>query len=147
MAAKGRQRDTVAVFIPARGGSKGIPHKNIRLMAGRPLIYWVLDAATSSEVVDAVFVSTDDPDIRRVVEDYGSGVQVLTRSPESATDWAPTELALIEFARASNWDHICLVQATSPLLRTSDLTAGIQKYLSQRYDSLLSVVRQRRFIW
>lgn len=146
MAAETKRRQVVAL-IPARGGSKGIPGKNIRPIAGRPLIHWVLDAACTCKEIDEVYVATDDESIASVVRTYSEQVRVIGRSPETATDEAPTESVLIEFAREVDADHICLIQATSPLLRAEDLSAGFSVYFDGNYDSLVSVVRQRRFLW
>lgn len=137
----------VVALIPLRGGSKSIPLKNIRHIAGRPLVYWVLDAASSCTAIDEIFVATDHDLIASTIRKYGGGVRVIGRSPETATDEAPTESVLIEFAQNTDADHICLIQATSPLLRAADLEAGFRTYFENGFDSVVSVVRQRRFIW
>lgn len=140
--------NSIVAFIPVRGGSKSIPGKNIRPIAGRPLVYWVLDAASACPEIDQVYVATDGPDIRAAVEAYGSPrVTVIGRSPETATDTASTESAMIEFARTQSARHIVLIQATSPLLQASDLSRGIQLLRDRKADSLVSVVHQKRFRW
>lgn len=144
---EGEVPDVVAV-VPARGGSKGIPRKNVRSLAGRPLIWWTLDAATACPQIDAVVVSTDDDEIASVAAAHPSGaVRVVRRSPETATDDATTESALVEFAETSGARDLVLIQATSPLLTAGELSAGIEAYRRGGFDSLLSVVRQRRFVW
>ena len=138
---------TVA-FIPVRGGSKSIPLKNIKPINGRPLIYWTLDAAVGCNEIDTVIVSTDSQEIKNEVEKYGSPrIEVINRSLEVSTDTASTESVMIEFAKNYNFENIILVQATSPLLASGDLTNGIKKFFEDRIDSVLSVVRQKRFIW
>lgn len=138
---------TVA-FIPVRGGSKSIPLKNIKLLNGRPLIYWTLDAAVNCNEIDTVVVSTDSQEIKNTVEDYRSPkIKVISRSEEVSTDTASTESVMIEFARNYEFENIVLVQATSPLLASGDLTNGIKKFSEDNIDSVLSVVRQKRFIW
>lgn len=138
----------IVAFIPLRGGSKGIPGKNIRLLAGRPLALWALDAAVNCSLIDRVYVATDDQEIAAVIHAYGSSrVEVVDRGPETATDTASTESAMLEFAQRVSCDHVVLIQATSPLLGTRDLEIGLRKYLDSRADGLVSVVRQRRFIW
>ncbi len=135
-------------FIPARGGSKGIPLKNIKLIAGRPLIYWALDAAVGCGRLEHVYVSTDSDRIRTVVEEYGSKkVTVINRSPCTATDEASTESAMIEFALRFNVEKIVLIQATSPLIKNSDISKGIYLIEKNNADSLVSVVSQKRFRW
>ncbi|MGL5348545.1 MAG: HAD-IIIA family hydrolase [Peptostreptococcaceae bacterium] len=135
-------------FIPVRGGSKSIPLKNIRLINNRPLIYWVLDAAQSCDYIDKIFVSTDSQEIKDVVEKYkGSKVCVVDRSEETSTDFATTESAMIEFANKHLFNNIVLIQATSPLLTSDELTKGFTTYNKEDIDSVLSVVNQKRFVW
>ena len=138
---------TVA-FIPVRGGSKSIPLKNIKMINGRPLIYWTLDATVNCDDIDIVVVSTDSCEIKQVVEKYGSDkFKIINRSEEVSTDTASTESVMIEFARNYDFENIVLVQATSPLLKSEDISKGICKYFQDGIDSVLSVVRQKRFIW
>lgn len=147
------KRDNYVVFIAVRGGSKSIPFKNIKPINGRPLIYWTLDAAMNCIKVDQIYVSTDSEEICKVVESYKKGaenghkVNCISRSAETATDIASTESAMLEFAKQHAFRHIILVQATSPLLDHKQLTEAIEYYQQSNYDSLISVVRQKRFIW
>lgn len=135
-------------FIPVRGGSKSIPLKNIRPMCGKPLVYWTVKAACQCQSIDRVYVSTDSEQIRQTVEAFGlDKVTVIGRSAETASDTASTESAMLEFARQYSFDHIALIQATSPLLRGEDLDGGFALYESPDCDSVLSVVRQYRFLW
>ncbi len=138
---------TVA-FIPARGGSKGIPGKNIRLLGGMPLIYWTAKAASDCADIDCVVISTDDPGIAAAAHALClPKLRVVGRSPETATDTATTESALLEFARTSECETIVLIQATSPLLKSEELLAALTKFRGTGCDSLLSTVVQKRFIW
>jgi YrbI family 3-deoxy-D-manno-octulosonate 8-phosphate phosphatase len=135
-------------FIPVRGGSKSIPGKNIKDFCGKPLVYWTVRAAAECRQIKAVYVSTDSEEIRACVQEFNfPNVHVVERGAETATDGASTESAMLEFARGNDFVNMVLIQATSPLLTAGDLTAGINKYSRQGYDSLLSVVRQKRFIW
>ena len=135
-------------FIPVRGGSKSIPLKNIRLINDRPLVYWVLDAAEKSEYIEHIFVSTDSDIIKDVVQNYrGSKTTVIGRSPETARDTSTTESALLEFAHNYDFEKVVLIQATSPLLRAEDIDEGFRLLYEKGYDSIFSVVRQKRFIW
>lgn len=135
-------------FIPVRGGSKSIPLKNIKLINGKPLVYWATYAANSCSYIDEVYVSTDNDQIAMIVNNFGlNKVKVIGRSPSSATDTASTESAMIEFSEQYNFEHIVLIQATSPMIESDDLTKGIEVYRQDDVDSVLSVVRQKRFIW
>ncbi|MGI5850454.1 MAG: cytidylyltransferase domain-containing protein, partial [Christensenellales bacterium] len=146
---------SVVAFIPVRGGSKSISLKNIKPLAGRPLVFWTLDAALGCNYIDKIYVSTDSQDIAQTVESYRqklsfnerSKLQCIGRSPETATDTASTESAMLEFARSHMFDNIVLIQATSPLLTSFHLDQAIYKYNQGKYDSMLSLVRQKRFIW
>lgn len=142
-------------FIPVRGGSKSIPLKNIKHINGRPLVYWTVKAACGCKYIDKVYVATDSDKIKETVENFKTGmeadlfakVEVIGRSAESASDTASTEFAMLEFAENYDFDNIVLVQATSPLLQASDLDCGFKAFMSPSTDSVLSVVRQKRFHW
>lgn len=142
-------------FIPVRGGSKSIPLKNIRPISGRPLVYWTVRASCDCKYIDTVYVATDSEKIKKTVESFKTGLEaerfkkavVIGRSPESASDTASTEFAMLEFAQNYEFDNIVLVQATSPLLQAEDLDRGFEAFETEGTDSVLSVVRQKRFHW
>lgn len=140
-------------FIPVRGGSKSIPLKNIKEICGRPLVFWTIKAACDCKFLDKVYVATDSEKIKETVEvfrledDSFTKLEVIDRSPESATDTASTEYAMIEFAEKYDFDNIVLVQATSPLLKSEDLNRGFEMFNEVGVDSVLSVVLQKRFNW
>lgn len=135
-------------FIPVRGGSKSIPLKNIRPMCGKPLVYWTVKAACDCKAIDVVYVATDSDKIKEVVESFQlEKVQVIGRSAESASDTASTESAMLEFALDREFDNIVLIQATSPMLQGTDLDQGFMLFEEEDTDSVLSVVRQKRFHW
>ncbi len=142
-------------FIPAMCGSNSIPLKNIKPICGRPLLYWTAKAACECKDIDLVYIATDSPEIREAAEGFrqeaGEGIwekiRVVDRSGQSADDRASTETAMLEFAGAYGFDNIVLVQATSPMLRASDLEGGFALFRQPDTDSVLSVVRQRRFLW
>ena len=142
-------------FIPVRGGSKSIPLKNIKPICGKPLVYWTVKAASGCKFIDKVYVATDSDRIKETVESFKIGieeklfskVEVIDRSAESASDTASTEFAMLEFANNHSFDNIVLIQATSPLLQASDLDRGFDVFGEKGTDSVLSVVRQKRFHW
>lgn len=138
----------VAAFIPVRGGSKSIPHKNIKLFCGKPLVYWTVKAASECSLIDAIYVATDSEAIRTEVEGFGlPKVFLFARSASTATDTASTESAMLEFTEQIECEQVVLIQATSPLLESEDLQRGLELYYKEAYDSLLSGVEQKRFIW
>lgn len=142
-------------FIPVRGGSKSIPLKNIKPICGKPLVYWTVAAACGCARIDKVYVATDSEKIRETLLEIKTAekntsfqkLEVIGRSAESASDTASTESAMLEFAQNYEFDHVALVQATSPLLSAEDLDRGFARYEEPDADSVLSVVRQKRFNW
>jgi CMP-N-acetylneuraminic acid synthetase len=134
----------IITFIPLRSGSKSIPLKNIKDIAGKPLAQWVIDSSNSSKYINKTFISIDSDIISNKLKD----VNIFWRSKETSTDEASSELALLEFCEKQDSDDIIVfIQATSPLLKTEEIDKGIEMILSGDYDSVLSVVRQKRFVW
>lgn len=141
-------------FIPVRGGSKSIPLKNIKTICGQPLVYWTIKAACECSYIDAVYVSTDSDKVRQIAIQLKNDnishfhkMKVIGRSPETASDMASTESAMLEFAQKYVFDNIVLIQATSPLLTADDLAGGFEMFMQSGADSVLSCARQRRFLW
>jgi CMP-N-acetylneuraminic acid synthetase len=109
-------------LIPARGGSKGIPRKNIKLIAGKPLVAWTIEAAQRASVFDAVVVSTDDPEIAEVARRHGADVPFM-RPAELARDETPgVEPVLHALQMLPAFDAVLLLQPTSPLRSAADIT-------------------------
>jgi N-acylneuraminate cytidylyltransferase len=138
-------------IIPLRAGSKGIPFKNKKKMLGRDLYQWTLGAAIESNL-DIVYVFSDDQDILAAANNEYSWcdkVVAIERSVESATDNASTESAMLELAEKIDYDFdiISLIQATSPLTSAQDINKTIEKVVDELYDSALTVVELKRFIW
>jgi CMP-N,N'-diacetyllegionaminic acid synthase len=140
-----------AVIIPARGGSKGIPGKNIKMINGKPLIAWTIEHALSCEFVSNVFVSTDSEEIKEISIRYGADVPFL-RPVEISGDEATTESAMLHFLfwaenNNLNIDNIILMQPTSPFRYENRLNKAIEQFEREGADSLLSVCKSHRFIW
>lgn len=138
---------SLVALVPLRGGSKSIPDKNIKLMAGKPLCAWVLEAAHAADVFDRIIVSTDSALIAEVVKGLGIPVEVLDRPAELATDTASTEAVMIHAAESVPFDILATIQATSPLVQPDDFQRAIDKFRRERLDSLLTAVRTKRFLW
>ncbi|MCL5961868.1 MAG: acylneuraminate cytidylyltransferase family protein [Chloroflexi bacterium] len=134
----------VLAAIPARGGSKGVPRKNVRLLGGMPLIGHSIDAAQRSRFRPRVVVSTDDEEIAAVSRRLGAEVPLL-RPKELATDTTPTApviqhlLAALERAEGYVPDVVVLLQPTSPLRTASVVDAGIEALLNSDADSVVGV--------
>jgi len=138
-------------FIPARGGSKSIPLKNIKEINGKPLIYWTLKAASDSSSVDKVILATDSDKIIEIANQFNiSKLEIYKRKPENAQDSSSTESAMIEYinyADLSFDDIFFLIQATSPLLKSSDIDSMYKIFKENNYDSIFSGVREKQFKW
>ena len=136
-------------FIPARGGSKSIPMKNIQLMNGKPLIYWSALALQECIDVDVFYVATDSGEIRDVVLNFGfDKLKVYNRSSDTAQDTSSTESVMLEFIEKENLnneDTFVLVQLTNPFIKSSWLSEAFLQY--QTADSLLSASSSKRFFW
>jgi len=137
----------IIALIPARGGSKGIPGKNIKNFEGKPLISHSIEYAKDSKLVREIYVSTDDEQIAHISKTAGS--KIIKRPPELATDTSTTESA-IEHA-LKNIDNlpdiIVLLQPTSPLRPIHSLDKIINKFIDENYDSLLSLSPSNNFFW
>ena len=139
-------------FIPARCGSQTIPFKNIKIICGKPLIYWALLALTKSKSIDQIYVATDCDDIKDVVVDFNfEKVQIFDRCDVNASNTASTESVMLEFLDGMNFseeDLFILVQATTPFTSSDDFDNAINIIKSNsEIDSLLSCVESKRFFW
>ena len=131
-------------IIPARGGSKTIPHKNIKLLAGKPLIAWTIEAAINCRKLPRVIVSTDDPEIAKVALQCGAEVPFL-RPAELARDESSSLSVVLHLV---HWleeqgspapEYILLLQPTSPFRTTEDIEAAIKSASSRRVNAVVSV--------
>lgn len=132
----------VLVIIPARGGSKGIPHKNIKPLAGKPLIHYTIDVARQIVDDEDICVSTDDPEIIKCVEEYGLNVPFV-RPAELATDTAGTYEVLLHALdyyekHGRHYDVVLLLQNTSPFRTAKHVKEAMSFYYSD-LDMVVSV--------
>jgi CMP-N,N'-diacetyllegionaminic acid synthase len=130
-------------LIPARGGSKGIPRKNIVDINGKPLIAYSIEASIKSNSSET-WVSTEDDEIAYIAEQYGA--KVIKRPNEIATDESTSESVLLHFAEEiENFDIMVFLQATSPFIKDIDINHALVKM--QDYDSVISVAKFDQFLW
>ena len=134
-------------LIPLRGGSKSIPGKNIKLLAGKPLCAWALEAAYKSNIIDRLVVSTDSGEIADVVNKIGIPHDVIIRPEEYATDTATTESVMLHAASLVDFDVMITIQVTSPLTRPEDFSAAYDQFRQENADSLVTCVRVKKFFW
>lgn len=131
----------VLAIIPARGGSKGVPGKNIKQLAGKPLIEYTIEAALTSDCFKRVIVSTDDYEIAEISRNLGADVPFL-RPKHLSTDESPTILTIlnvVENLNKEDYDAICILQPTSPLRDSDTIRRALKKFISAGTDSLISV--------
>ena len=141
---------TTVALIPARGGSKGIPRKNLVPVGGRPLLVHSIAQARRAAGIDRVFVSTEDAEIAAVARE--AGAEIVERPLALAGDTASTESAITH--ALGQWaaqglvpDRVVLLQATSPFRADGQLDAALATFDRTGCDSLLSVVRFVGFVW
>ena len=120
--------------IPARGGSKGIPQKNVRQVCGKPLIAWTIEAAQQSVLLDRWVVSTEDPEIASISRLYGA--EILNRPPQLATDTTPTSHVLKHALDHVSADIVVLLQPTSPIRSSGLIDRCIRQFQDTQADSL-----------
>jgi len=141
----------IIAVIPARGGSKELPRKNLQPLAGKPLIAHTIEAALAAFSVDRVIVSTEDEEIARVASEHGA--EVVRRPDELASDDASSESALLHVLdhlleeEQIEPDLVVFLQATSPLRRDHDIDDAVATLRDNDSDSVLSVVASHRFLW
>jgi len=137
----------ILAIIPARGGSKGVKDKNIRLLSGKPLICWIIDAARKSKYINNIIVSTDDAKIKEVC--CNAGVWVIDRTNELAQDDSPTIDAILytlDQLKMSDYlpDYVLLLQCTSPFTTNLEIDNAIEMFAENenRTDSVISVIKE-----
>lgn len=142
---------SILAIIPARGGSKGIPGKNLRLLDNKPLIAYTIDQAKESKYVERIIVSTDDPVIKSVSINAGS--EVILRPHEISGDTASSESSLVHvlnhLQQHENYqpELVVFLQCTSPLRAKNDIDKAIEQIRLENSDSLVSVSPTHKFIW
>ena len=144
-------KTSIVAIIPARGGSKGVPRKNIRDVAGRPLIAWSIGDCLESARVGRVYVSTEDAEIKSVARQ--AGAEVVDRPAELAQDATSSEAALLQSLdgiaaeRGGDPELVVFLQATCPLRTGAEIDEAVALLEQTGADSLLSVSPSHAFLW
>lgn len=145
-------RPKILAVIPARAGSKGIPNKNVRIVAGRPLAYYAIRNALGSELVTDVVVTTDSDQVRIIAEQMGARARM--RAPELCADDVALDAVVWDAAfgggadsSEGGWDYVVTMQPTSPTLSVATLDSAIRKAMDDGLDTLVSVVNDPRLSW
>ncbi len=134
----------VLAIITARGGSKGVPRKNIKRAGGRPLIAWMIEAAKQSKYIDQLILSSDDSEIISVAEKFGCTAPFV-RPKEFAGDTSSVSSVIIHaLGKIHGFDYVMLLQPTSPLIIAEDIDGCIEFCISLNINSVVSVVKPRK---
>jgi N-acylneuraminate cytidylyltransferase len=136
---KKSDNQSVLAIIPARGGSKGLPRKNIRLLNGKPLIAWTIEAALQSGVIDRCIVSTDDEEIAQTAKEWGADVPFLRPKHLASDEASGLDPVFHAIEMLPGYEHIVLLQPTSPLRSALDIQNAIKTYMNKSYKSFVSV--------
>ena len=141
----------ILAVIPARGGSKGIPKKNIRLMYGKPLISYSINNAKNSHYITDVFVTTDSDEIAEVAEEYGA--EVIKRDESLSSDLVTLDPVIYhakncaEKIKNKKYDVVVTLQPTSPLLKVATLDNAIEYFIKGNFDTVISVINKPHLSW
>lgn len=138
-------------IIPARGGSKRIPRKNVKPFLGKPMLAYSIEAALATGLFDEVMVSTDDEEIAAVARQYGAKVPFL-RSAETASDYATTDDVLLEVIEkykesSKEFDNFCCIYATAPMIQPKDIVAAFEHLQKSDFTLVYPVVAFSYPIW
>ena len=138
-------------FIPVRAGSKSIPLKNIKILNGKPLVYWTAKASQDAKCIDKIIIATDSEEIKKTVLNFGfNKLEVYDRDATNAQDTSSTESVMIEYikkAKLNPEDNFFLIQATSPLLKSKYIDDMYEKLKNSDAESIFSGVREKQFHW
>lgn len=134
------QGKTILAIIPARGGSKGIPRKNVKLLAGKPLIAWTIEEAKKSKYIDRLILSSEDAEIIKVAKEWDCEVPFV-RPPELAKDDTPGIEPVLHALNTlkEKYDYVVLLQPTSPLRSVDDIDGCIETCVSFKATACVSV--------
>lgn len=141
----------ILAVIPARGGSKGIPKKNIRLMYGKSLISYSINNAKNSHYITDVFVTTDSDEIAEVAEEYGA--EVIKRDKSLSSDLVTLDPVIYhakncaEKIKNKKYDVVVTLQPTSPLLKVATLDNAIEYFIKGNFDTVISVINKPHLSW
>jgi len=134
----------IVSLIPARGGSKRLPRKNILKLLGRPLIDYAIRASIDSKI-DETWLSTEDEEIKNIA--LKCGAEVLDRPKELAKDNTSTEAVIGHFTENIDYDILVLIEPTYPMIQKNDIDLSLDKFADSKCDSLLTLENKKFFVW
>lgn len=133
------QNKSVLAIIPARGGSKGVPRKNIRHLAGKPLIAWSIEEAKKSKYIDRLVVTTEDEEIAEVAKSWGAEVPFLRPSELAHDDTPGIDPVLHTIEMIPDFDYVILLQPTSPLRIAEDIDSCFELCIEKKVNASVSI--------
>lgn len=129
----------VLAIIPARGGSKGVPRKNIRSLAGKPLIAWTIEEAKKSSYIDRLILSSEDNEIINIAKEYGCEVPFVRPSEFAQDETSGIDPLLHALGELSEYDYVISLQPTSPLRLAKDIDACVERMIATGSPACVSV--------
>ena len=142
------EKQITCAVILARSGSKEIRNKNIIKIKGKPLLYYTAKQASLLKEIDKVFILTDSKKYLSIIKNFNiKKVIGITRSKKSATDNAQSEIALLDFVKKYNYENVVFIQATNIFLTNKDIKGALRKFFKDKFDSMLSVIESKKFLW
>ena len=135
----------IVAVIPARGGSRGIPNKNIRLLNGRPLIHYTIENAIKSKYISDIIVSTDSVEIQLIARQMG--VQFREREQRLCGDKVTLDEVVFDAVKNVKCDIVITMQPTSPTLLVESLDNAIEYFIKNKLDTLISAINAPRLSW
>lgn len=143
------QKHKIVSIIPARGGSKGVPRKNIRKLAGKPLIAYTIEQSLKSRFIDRTIVSTEDEEIATVAREYGAEVPFLRPATLAGDEVSTIDVLLhainwLEECEQYDFDLLVLLHATTPLRAVEDIDECVSRVVETKIDNIFSVTEAHR---
>jgi len=140
----------IAAVIPAKGCSKGVPRKNLKDLYGKPMIEYTMEAAKNSKYIDIISIATEDAEIAELAKKSGLEAVIDPQQPTETNPLDPVyEYNIKELEKRAKYDIdvAILLQPTSPLRNSKHLDEAIEKFFTEKADSLLSVTNSHKFLW
>ena len=136
----------IVAIIPARAGSKGIPNKNIRIINGKPLVFYAIENAKKSQYINEIIVSTDSPEVAIIASQMG--VKCKHRDAKLCGDAVTLDSVIYDaIPQDEKWDYIVTMQPTSPTLKAETLDKAIKYAIDSDLDTLISAINAPHLSW
>ena len=138
-------KNRVIAVIPARGGSKGVPNKNIRFLNGKPMVAYAIETAKASRFITRTIVSTDSPEVKIIAQQLG--VEVRDRDNSLCGDAVTLDAVIYDAIKNENCDIVVTMQPTSPTLKVATIDAAIEHFIATGTDTLISAINNPHLAW